>query len=76
MPLILTERREDVEALRTRFERFTRNLVVLHGGLKSAELREAQVGLRASTQVNAWSSQLADIWAKCSTTHVTTRCFL
>jgi superfamily II DNA or RNA helicase len=48
-PLILTERREHVEALRTRFERFTRNLVVLHGGLKSARLREAQAGLRAST---------------------------
>jgi superfamily II DNA or RNA helicase len=48
-PLILTERREHVEALRTWFERFTRNLVVLHGGLKSAELREAQAALRAST---------------------------
>jgi superfamily II DNA or RNA helicase len=47
-PLILTERREHLEALRTRFERFTRNLVVLHGGLKSAERREAQAGLRAS----------------------------
>jgi len=47
-PLILTERRDHVEALRTRFERFTRNLVVLHGGLKSAELREAQAGLRTS----------------------------
>jgi hypothetical protein len=47
-PLILTERREHLEALRARFERFTRNLVVLHGGLKSAERREAQAGLRAS----------------------------
>src|SRR6202453_3501679 len=47
-PLILTERRDHVEALRARFERFTRNLVVLHGGLKSADLREAQAGLRAS----------------------------
>ena len=44
-PLILTERRDHVEALRARFERFTRNLVVLHGGLKSAELREAPGGI-------------------------------
>jgi superfamily II DNA or RNA helicase len=44
-PLILTERRDHVEALRIRFERFTRNLVVLHGGLKAAERREAQAGL-------------------------------
>jgi hypothetical protein len=48
-PLIPTERSDHVEALRTRFERFTRNLLVLHGGLKSAQLREAQAGLRAST---------------------------
>jgi superfamily II DNA or RNA helicase len=30
-PLILTERHDHVEALRGRFERFTRNLVLLHG---------------------------------------------
>src|SRR6266404_6320170 len=46
-PLILTERRDHVEALRGRFERFTRNLVVLHGGLKSGERRAAQAGLQA-----------------------------
>jgi hypothetical protein len=32
-PLILTERRDHLETLRLRFEKFTRNLVVLHGGL-------------------------------------------
>ena len=47
-PLILTERRDHVESLRQRFEKFTRNLVVLHGGLKPAERRDAQARLRAS----------------------------
>jgi superfamily II DNA or RNA helicase len=46
-PLILTERRDHVEELRGRFTRFTRNLVVLHGGLKPAERRAAQAGLQA-----------------------------
>ena len=46
-PLILTERRDHLEALRARFERFTRNLVVLHGGLSAGELRTAQAGLQA-----------------------------
>ncbi len=46
-PLILTERRDHVEELRSRFERFTRNLVVLHGGLKTGERRAAQAGLQA-----------------------------
>ena len=46
--LILTERRDYVEMLRARSEPFTRNLAVLPGGLKSAELGEAQAGLRAS----------------------------
>ncbi len=45
-PLILTERRDHLEALRARFERFTRNLVVLHGGLSAGELRTAQAGLQ------------------------------
>ncbi len=45
-PLILTERRDHLEALRIRFERFTRNLVVLHGGLTAGERRAAQAGLQ------------------------------
>jgi superfamily II DNA or RNA helicase len=47
-PLILTERRDHVEVLRQRFERFTRNLVVLHGGLKATERRDALARLRGS----------------------------
>jgi superfamily II DNA or RNA helicase len=42
----LTERRDHLEALRIRFERFTRNLVVLHGGLTAGERRAAQAGLQ------------------------------
>jgi superfamily II DNA or RNA helicase len=45
-PLILTERRDHLETLRVRFERFTRNLIVLHGGLGAGELRTAQAGLQ------------------------------
>ena len=47
-PLILTERRDHLETLRARFERFTRNLVVLHGGMAAGELRSAQAGLQPS----------------------------
>ncbi len=47
-PLILTERRDHLETLRVRFERFTRNLVVLHGGLAAGELRTAQAALEPS----------------------------
>ncbi len=45
-PLILTERRDHLETLRVRFERFTRNLVVLHGGLAAGERRTALAGLQ------------------------------
>jgi superfamily II DNA or RNA helicase len=45
-PLILTERRDHLETLRGRFERFTRNLVVLHGGMAAGELRSAHAGLQ------------------------------
>jgi superfamily II DNA or RNA helicase len=45
-PLILAERCDHLLALRARFERFTRNLVVLHGGLSAREFRSAQAGLQ------------------------------
>lgn len=48
-PLVLTERREHLESLRCRFERFARNLVVLRGGLTAAELRAARDRLRSSS---------------------------
>ena len=35
-PVVLTERRDHLEYLRDRFQRFTRNLVVLHGGMTAA----------------------------------------
>ena len=35
-PVVLTERRDHLQYLRERFERFTRNLVVLHGGMTAA----------------------------------------
>ena len=45
-PVILTERRDHLEHLRGRFEKFTRNLVVLYGGMSAAERRAAEEGLK------------------------------
>lgn len=45
-PVILTERRDHLEYLRTRFEKFTHNLVVLYGGMSASERRAAENGLK------------------------------
>ena len=45
-PVILTERRDHLELLRARFEKFTRNLVVLAGGMTMSERRAAEDGLK------------------------------
>jgi superfamily II DNA or RNA helicase len=49
-PLILTERRDHLELLEDRFARFTKNLIVLHGGLSAAERRSARDALRSSSE--------------------------
>jgi superfamily II DNA or RNA helicase len=45
-PVILTERRDHLELLRARLEKFTRNLVVLAGGMTTTERRVAEDGLK------------------------------
>lgn len=45
-PVILTERRDHLDYLRRRFQKFTKNLVVLYGGMSAAERREAEDGLK------------------------------
>jgi superfamily II DNA or RNA helicase len=40
-PVILTERRDHLDYLRARFQKFTKNLVVLYGGMSATERREA-----------------------------------
>jgi len=45
-PVILTERRDHLDYLRDRFQKFTRNLVVLYGGMGAAERRLAEEGLK------------------------------
>ncbi len=45
-PVILTERRDHLDHLRSRFEKFTRNLVVLYGGMNAGERRAAEAGLK------------------------------
>ena len=46
-PVVLTERRDHLEYLRGRFERFARNIVVLHGGMTSSARNAAQAVLKA-----------------------------
>lgn len=45
-PVILTERRDHLEYFRTRLETFTRNLVVLYGGMNATERRTADEGMK------------------------------
>ena len=45
-PVVLTERREHLERLRDRLERFVPNLVVLRGGMGSAERRAAELTMQ------------------------------
>ncbi len=45
-PVILTERRDHLDALRISFEKFTRHLVVLFGGMSAEERRASEEGLR------------------------------
>ncbi len=44
-PVVLTERRDHLEYFRDRFQRFARNLVVLHGGMTAASRRAAKAML-------------------------------
>ena len=45
-PVVLTERRDHLEYLRDRFQRFARNVVILHGGMTAAARDAAQAALR------------------------------
>ena len=45
-PVVLTERRDHLDSLRSRFEKFTRHLVVLYGGMSAGERREAEAALK------------------------------
>ena len=47
-PVVLTERRDHLEYLQNRFSRFVRNLVVLRGGMSTAERRASEDVLRVS----------------------------
>lgn len=45
MPVMLAARRDRLECLRIRFQRFARNLVVLRGGMNAAERDAVQIAL-------------------------------
>lgn len=47
-PLVLTERRDHLQALQARFEKFARNVVVLRGGMGARERRAAEEALRVA----------------------------
>ncbi|MBA3323914.1 MAG: DEAD/DEAH box helicase family protein [Rhodobacteraceae bacterium] len=47
-PVVLTERRDHLEYLQSRFSRVVRNLVVLRGGMFSAERKAAGIGLQVA----------------------------
>ena len=44
--MILTEWRDHLEYIRTRLEKFTRNLFDLYGGMNATERRTAEEGLK------------------------------
>jgi superfamily II DNA or RNA helicase len=48
-PLVLTERRDHLEMLQTRFRKFTKNLVVLRGAMKTSERLAAAATLKSSS---------------------------
>jgi superfamily II DNA or RNA helicase len=47
-PVVLTERKDHLECLQTRFSRFARNLVVLKGGMSAAERKASESALKVS----------------------------
>jgi superfamily II DNA or RNA helicase len=47
-PLVLTERRDHLEYLKSRFSRFVQNLIVLKGGMSAAERKISELALRAA----------------------------
>jgi superfamily II DNA or RNA helicase len=49
-PIVLTERRDHLELLRERFLKFTKNLIVLHGGMRATERRVVDATLQSSTR--------------------------
>lgn len=51
-PIVLTERRDHLDYLQSRFSRFARNLVVLRGGMSAAERKSAEAALRVSDDQN------------------------
>jgi len=47
-PVVLTERRDHLEFLRDRFQKFTKTLVVMYGGMSAAERLAAEKGLHVA----------------------------
>ncbi len=47
-PILLTERRDHLDHLQSRFSRFVRNLVVLRGGMSAADRKASEAALRVN----------------------------
>ena len=68
-PVILTERRDHLDHLRGRFQHFTKNLVVLYGGMTAAERRETEERLKTpdTEERRRATSSTAERWWHSST---------
>ena len=73
-PVVLTERRDHLERLRSCLEGFVPNLVVLRGGMSAGERRAADAAMQAATTARAWCWRPAATWARASTIRSSTPC--
>jgi hypothetical protein len=53
-PLVLTERRDHLDALQVRFEKFAKNIVVLRGGMGTRERRAAEERFVCRSRRKGW----------------------
>ena len=73
-PLILPGRRDHLDYLRGRLQKFTRNLVVLYGGKSASERRAAEEGLKRPDLEERLVLPTGSYLGEGSTTPLSTRC--
>jgi hypothetical protein len=73
-PVVLTERRDHLEYLRSRFSRFVRNLIVLRGGMSVREPSRLRPSSKQLMARNGLSSLRGDISARVLMIQGSTRC--
>ena len=73
-PVVLTERRDHLEFLQSRFSRFVRNLVVLRGGMSASDRRKSKDILQVADSQERLIPPRGAIWEKVSTIKGSTPC--